>query len=344
MFETETRSSTRRLAEAVTTMAEAFHAAGYFTIGATANPNLNRVFGFDQGFDRYHQTTSLWRFGMQKLPGALVVDLILPEIDHRPARDVPVYVQAMLLDAHHPRNADHVQPEAFGGDDVAPEVLVYRAFLHQFDGAVERLWNGLRERGYDDSNTIFVVVSDHGEGLHMPPNQGKAHGTFLVPSVLEMTWLVRGRGVPAGKSVDGLASQVDVFPTVVGLAGVDPPDDLAGHDWSQPIRTGTRTDRTRAFSETDFKRADKSAIFTEGRACEVRYRGVIAESACFDRTAEQFHYETLSTTDFDLVRELKEWRADQVAAAEAWPWSTDAFPSAEERAMLEELGYVDEEE
>ncbi len=343
MFEPEDHGvSNRKLADAVTTIAEVFRGAGYFTIGATANPNLNRAFGFDQGFDRYYQTTSLWRFGMQKLPGEIVVDHVLPEIDDRPARDAPVYVQAMLLDAHHPRNGERKDLDEFG-DDVPSEVRVYRAFLRRFDGAVQRLWQGLSERGFDDANTIFVVVSDHGEGLRFPPNHGKAHGIKLVPGVLQMPWLARGRGIPAGETVDGLASQVDVFPTLVGLAGLEVPTELSGRDWSAQIHSGARTERTRAFAETDFHRADKSAIFSDGRACEVRYRDAIPESACFDRTADPFHTEALPTPDSDLLRELKDWRDGQTAAAEAWPWTAMAFPTREERAMLEQLGYLEEE-
>jgi len=343
MFEVEPNSSTRRLAEQVTTLAEVFRNAGYFTIGATANPNLNRVFGFDQGFDRYHQSSALWRFGMQKLPGEVVVDLILPEIDHRSTPDGPVYVQAVFLDAHHPRNEEHVDLEPFGSD-VPPEVVVYRAFLHRFDRAVQRLWSGLRERGFDDSNTILMVVSDHGEGLRLPPSQGYGHGMFLSPAVLQMTWLVRGRGVPAGKTVDGLASAVDVLPTLARLAGIDVPPEISGHDWTTQVRTGTRTDRSRAFSETDFHRADKSAIFGDHHACEVRYRTAIPETRCFDRDLDPFHSEPLPTPDLELVRELEAWRADQIAAAVAWPWTARAFPTREEREMLEQLGYVGDEQ
>jgi hypothetical protein len=45
-----------------------------------------------------------------------------------------------------------------------------------------------------------------------------------------------------------------------------------------------------------------------------------------------------------MVIELDEWRAGQVAGAEAWPWSENAFPTAHDRAMLRQLGYLDDEE
>lgn len=341
MAEPDESYNMRQLAPALTTLAEVFRAAGYWTIGATANPNLNRVFGFHQGFARYHQSTNLWRFGMHKVPGALVVDRSLDEIDRRPARDAPLYFQVMLLDAHQP---GRVEPEIlalFGGDDVSVRVVEYRALLHRFDMGVRRLWTGLRARGFDDTNTIFMVVSDHGEGIRWPSNQGLGHGNFLVPAALEMTWLVRGRGVAAGTTVDGLASQVDIFPTMLGLAGLDGYDG-PGRDWSSQVRRGGRTTRTRAYTETDFHQADKSAIFSDDRACEVTVHAEARDVSCFDRKADRFHREPLATPHVELVRELDVWRDAQLAAAEVWPWTSDAFPTHEERAMLEQLGYIEE--
>jgi arylsulfatase A-like enzyme len=339
MYEPATQGSSRKLADAVTTLAEIFDGAGYFTVGATSNPNLNRVFGLAQGFERYHESTELWRTGMKKVEGEIVVDRLLPVLDQRAPADAPVFVQLMLLDAHHPRRADRDSFSEFGVD-VPREMTVYRAYLNRFDRAVRRLWVGLNERGFDDSNTLFVVVSDHGEGLHIPSNQGKAHGIFLVPGVLDMVWLTRGRGVASGVTVDGLASQIDVLPTLLGLTGLEAPD-LPGRDWSDHLRQGGRTDRTRAFTETDFNRAEKSAIFSDERACEVRDKDGARTVGCFDRKADPYHVTPLPQPDVGLLGELDTWREEQAAAAEAWPWTEDAFPTREERLMLEQLGYVE---
>jgi len=37
------------------------------------------------------------------------------------------------------------------------------------------------------------------------------------------------------------------------------------------------------------------------------------------------------------------WRSEQVSAAAAWQWTANALPSKEEKKMLEQLGYLDEE-
>ncbi|MBW2257837.1 MAG: hypothetical protein JRI25_24990, partial [Deltaproteobacteria bacterium] len=48
---------------------------------------------------------------------------------------------------------------------------------------------------------------------------------------------MRGPGVAVGHRVSGLASQVDVMPTVLATARIPLRDgDLAGRDWSTQVR------------------------------------------------------------------------------------------------------------
>ena len=48
------------------TLAEVLKDHGYWTAGATANPNTNATFNFDQGYDYYLGTKQLWRTGYAK--------------------------------------------------------------------------------------------------------------------------------------------------------------------------------------------------------------------------------------------------------------------------------------
>ena len=49
-----------RLKDRFQTLAEILRDQGYRTYGATANPHLNRSFNFQQGFDEYRDSTSVW--------------------------------------------------------------------------------------------------------------------------------------------------------------------------------------------------------------------------------------------------------------------------------------------
>ena len=50
------------LASRFTTLAETFREHGYFTVGATANPNINSYFNFHQGFEVYVDTSVVMAF------------------------------------------------------------------------------------------------------------------------------------------------------------------------------------------------------------------------------------------------------------------------------------------
>jgi arylsulfatase A-like enzyme len=330
----------RKLAPEVLTLAEALKAAGYQTIGGTANPALDAVFGFDQGFDEWRDATELWRAGAAKVPGFKLVDQALEALDAR-SSPAPVYLQLLLVDAHEPDGPEAAETAAFDDGSVPPRVLRYRAMLNRFDRYVQRLYNGLQVRGFDDSNTIFVVVNDHGEGLEWPPEDGAGHGDSLYPASVLMTWIARGEGVVPGRTLSGMASQVDVFPTLAGFAGATGYEG-PGVDRSGLLRgQGDATGSTRAFVDTDFQGADKLAVYTPDRACEIDRRPDPPVERCFDRRADPYSRKPLDLPDPRLLAELRAWREDVDRQAAAWPYASSAVPSADEEAMADALGYAD---
>ena len=246
----------------------------------------------------------------------------------------------LLVDAHQPGTVSSAEAARFAEGGGPARLLKYRAMLHRFDRAVHRLWNGLAARGFDDGNTVFVVVNDHGEGLQWPPEQGVGHGNLLSPAVTDLVWLMRGRGVGAGVEVDGLTSQVDVAPTLAALAGLEPTPG-PGRDWSSLLTAGGVTDRARAFVDTDFGRSDKSAVVSMDRACELNLRHEPPDVACYDRRADPLRRTPLTRPDGALVAELRAWRDAQVAAA-ATADVADAVLTPADRALLQQLGYLEE--
>ncbi|MBW2257838.1 MAG: sulfatase-like hydrolase/transferase [Deltaproteobacteria bacterium] len=99
--------SLRVLPNEVTTLAEHLQDRGYQTFGATANPNLEPVHGFDQGFDWY-QGDLVGRLGSvtKRLAGRTVVDAVLEQLESRGDEGRPFYLQLMLIDTHAPLMPD----------------------------------------------------------------------------------------------------------------------------------------------------------------------------------------------------------------------------------------------
>jgi arylsulfatase A-like enzyme len=348
-----TRGVPRRLSSAVTTLAEHMRASGRLTLGATANPNANAVFGFDQGFDAYFEPSHLWRGGMVKVDGAVLVDEVLHDLEKR--GDGPFYLQLLLIDAHRPDTAGDDRArfvEAGTSDGVAG----YRAMLHRWDDTIRALHEGLEALGHDERDTLFVVVGDHGEGLSTPVHHGHGHGRFLYESAVHVPWVLAGPGVKPGQVIEGLSAGIDLVPTLLGLLGSPPDPGAAGSDWSALARgRGDRTDLRRAYADTWFD-GSRAAVYTEDLLCQRDYapdktrvredlwrrrRGTELppfRDGCFSRRDDP-----TSTSPFDdpaLSFELDAWRHAR-SAEWATSDSQDAAVDAELARLLEALGYAD---
>lgn len=113
--------------------------------------------------------------------------------------------------------------------------------LAHYDGAVTYAdtWMGtvfasLDRLGLDASNTIIVVIADHGEDL-------MEHGVFnhrigLQLSNIHVPFIVWGAGVAAGRHFDMVTQNLDVVPTVLGLLDQAPLQDTRGRDLSALLR------------------------------------------------------------------------------------------------------------
>ena len=342
--------SRRRLPPDVLSLAEVLQHAGYATAGISLNPNLHSTYGFDQGFDRYLQLAELWEERRVKVPASdalAQLDRLLEGLD--PKR--PLYLQAMLIDAHAPIRPEPHELLAPVADRVPAAVSNYRVGLRRFDAAVQAMATELSDRGFDPRRTLFIVVNDHGEGLSWPAAHGRAHGRYLAPSTVGGVWVMRGPGVAAGHRISGVASHVDVFPTVLGVLGmasetyqgpgIDHADAVAGNARS--------TTRKHAFADTWFRDMDRAAVFAKREACQWEFvasrandraRRPAFRQGCFDRVNDPRH-ERFGPAEGPLLNILQEWRREATAAGQAFAKEADAEVGEGLEAQLEALGYVD---
>jgi N-acetylglucosamine-6-sulfatase len=116
--------------------------------------------------------------------------------------------------------------------------------LQSVDDMIGDLVAALKQSGRL-KDTYFIFTSDNGFhiGQHrMPPGKNTAY--------LEDTrvpFVVRGPGVPAGRTVDDLAGNVDVAPTLAELAGVKSPGFVDGRSLVPLMRKGTPPSWRQAF-------------------------------------------------------------------------------------------------
>jgi arylsulfatase A-like enzyme len=107
--------------------------------------------------------------------------------------------------------------------------------LQSVDDMIGDLIRSLRESGRL-ADTYFIFTSDNGFhiGQHrMPPGKNTAYDEDT-----RVPFIVRGPGVPAGRTVNSLAGNVDIAPTLADLAGVKTPRFVDGRSLVPLMRPG----------------------------------------------------------------------------------------------------------
>jgi Sulfatase len=94
------------------------------------------------------------------------------------------------------------------------------------DDQVGRVLTTLSTLGLDD-DTIVVLVSDHGQSFNQHDHLGKTTGyeeDIVAPLIVAVPWLTSTHG----RQVTTPVSQLDLYPTLMELLGLDPPAALDG--------------------------------------------------------------------------------------------------------------------
>ncbi len=326
----------RALPQGVVTLAEHMAASGRATYGWTANPNASELFDFHQGFDEFGEgKTVRWATGgVQKADGTALAQTALRRIAQHDATDGrPFYLQVLFVDAHQPDPTHTLEKARFREAGVPNRAAAYRARLRRLDTAVQALWDGLGKLGHDESNTVFVFVGDHGEGLSWPAHHGRAHGRYLYGSVAHVPWLMRGPGVARGHVVNGIARSVDLVPTLLAHLGLPEAPDAKGVALAQQIRgDASQTPTQRAFIDTWFRQSNRTAVYTPTHMCQRDWAPMATEAwetqrrnrgqsvprfrdACFERADPRMKTDVADPSGLRI--ELEVWRKERLAERKA---------------------------
>ncbi len=229
--------------ESTVTLASVFREAGYQTAGFMNNPQLDPERGFGRGFDTYEAPANA--------SDRAILGRALDWIERHRAAPQPFLVWLHLIDPHTPWDRNDAAG-AFFDENYSGKYARHAAGRWRVEGPSEvvqlrRLYDGevlavdllfgelldrLEALGLREE-TVIVFTSDHGEEF-------MEHGRLLHGQLTEenvaiplMLW---HPGLGGGRRVSSRASNLDLLPTLAGLAGIVLETATDGRDLlSQPL-------------------------------------------------------------------------------------------------------------
>lgn len=257
------------MAEANTTLAEAFRDAGYDTIAALTNPHHHPTSGFDQGFetaqfivpedhedgDGLGNALNRWFLGL--LPDRdpdrpLFAYLHYMEV-HNPDRPPPHVAREFVRTAGNDRYVNGIPKpgrEPSAGDLTFMQEL-YDGEIRFADELIAEILDGL-EAARPGRARIVVVASDHGD--EFLDHGGLGHGVTLEPEMLHMPLVLHAPEQCRAQRSDRLVRNLDVGPTLLALAGAPIPEVFEGRNLA-PFVCGEVEDSRPPARRRDFSYA-----------------------------------------------------------------------------------------
>ena len=131
-----------------------------------------------------------------------------------------------------------------GEDEIKRHIADYYGMISHMDDDISRILETLDARGLSE-NTVVIYTSDHGLGVGQHGLMGKQN---LYDHSMRIPLIMRGPGVPAGLRSKALLYLLDLYPTLLELAGLPAPDSTAGHSLSALLNEVTYKHRRQIYS------------------------------------------------------------------------------------------------
>ncbi len=341
------------LSPSLPTFAAELHAAGYRTVGVTANVHLTDLQGFGRGFDSYaclnfatladvrpRVAEQLDGLVAGDTPYLLWVHLVEPHAPYVPTGpifdtfwppDRPRYPFIDTIELAEFLDARLIQEHVTIADGIGYAVAAYDSEVRAADDYLAELLARI-----DDGHLVVVVAADHGEEFHDHFRLGHGHTAFdevaRVPLVIAVPGQTPGL-VPTPVSL------IDLLPTLVDVAQRTPPEGTPGRSLL-PATRGEALELRDLIIETG--RSEVVQAIVAGRYKYGERVSPDPVQGLFDLEADPREMHNLLASEPDVAAELR-LRMQQAIeeAATHRPASTTApiQLTDEQRAQLRALGY-----
>ncbi|MBN2528571.1 MAG: sulfatase [Deltaproteobacteria bacterium] len=216
---------------------------------------------------------------------------------------------------------------------------LYHAEVRFVDDELGRLLKYMKQEGLLE-NTWVVLISDHGEELF--EHGSFDHGHRYEEEVTRVPWIVRSPGGKwnAGKRISYNVSHVDVFATMLALAGSDVPEHVEGTS-VLPMVAGDETASRTSFMEFNLYRGQQCALF-DGQF-KLIYDVRRESSFLYDLKTDPMELTQLDKTHkmhLSLMSQITQKR-NFLNKAVSGKTENSAVLSDESRDALKSLGYIE---
>lgn len=274
------------------TLAEILKQKGYQTYGVTANPNINTLFNFHQGFDGYRDSNAVMKWmtpiaektkETPEIPAsAEIFAHVLEQAKTMGATGKKSYIQINVMEVHSPHLSRDEYKDLFKDHPVRennwnyPQEKLARIVrwtlgaVRQISHDIDSFARKLREiPGWSD--TLFIIVSDHGQGLDDHPDvpDSKGHGKLLYESQLMVPMIFWHPGSPNRRyrphRVNQRVRLLDMMPTILDYAGAPLPETHQIHGvslFNLITGKGPKPELPEFFTaETSLRKVNKAAVY-----------------------------------------------------------------------------------
>ncbi|MDH5406262.1 MAG: sulfatase [Candidatus Aminicenantes bacterium] len=308
------------LPENETTLAEVLYESGYNTAAFTGGVWVTHQLGFDKGFNIYSDT-SMWG----KIEEVYQETINWLEKNrqtrfflffHTYETHAPYTRDSFAKDLDYGRiPADHRRH--FSSDKKTMRIIetasekekqyiraLYDGGVLYADRYLGLLFDKLKEFGLL-KNTIIIITSDHGEEFWEHYDIAATHGHSLFNELLHVPLIIYAPVLKVKKkTVEDKASLIDVFPTLLDLAGIEPYDraKIMGTSLLPLIEGKERQKSNIIFSELKSKvsKIRLQSIITD------RYKYIYSLDGEFQATFDVYEIDITSEQLFNLTYDPQE--------------------------------------
>jgi len=333
----------------VPTAAGMLGAAGFVTGALVSNPFLGRDFGIDRGFDHYDRYRTdnadyrradravdealAWIDGVGEQPFFLLLHLFDPHLDYgAPPPFRARFTDSVDFDGELPVHDLWSIRDRAAQMPAAERDFIIAAYDEEVafaDAEIGRFVDALRARGLAD--TALIITADHGEELF--DHNGFEHGHAMWNELLHVPLVVIGPGFAAGRD-DTPVSSIDVLPTILAFAGVQPDEPLPGADLRDPSGPGA-ADRA-LLAERTLYGPDRQSLIRWPLKLIVQRQGV----ELFDLAADPHELDNLAGSRLGATREMVAELTAQIAALGEAAGVSEAQLDPRTLRRLKALGYL----